>query len=137
MSAKRMRRKICPKPSGKYAYESQLLQPFRKPDRRFNYRHWFKIRNSGIECTSLESYFWTQIVTIKKMKMVYLCVHLQPSGYKNHMKIHSKVRFQQDKLKTTKSSKIKVLWVFDMSSDLIIDVNFVQILWFSTENDHP
>ena len=41
MFAKRMRRKICPKPGGKDALESQI-QPFRKPDRRFKHRNPFK-----------------------------------------------------------------------------------------------
>ena len=43
MFAKRMRRKICPKPGGKDALESQNIQPFRKPDRRFKHRNPFKI----------------------------------------------------------------------------------------------
>ena len=38
-----MRRKICPKPGGKDALESQNIQPFRKPDRRFKHRNPFKI----------------------------------------------------------------------------------------------
>ena len=42
MFAKRMRRKICPKPGGKDALESQNIQPFRKPDRRFKHRNPFK-----------------------------------------------------------------------------------------------
>ena len=37
-----MRRKICPKPGGKDALESQV-QPFRKPDRRFKHRKGFEI----------------------------------------------------------------------------------------------
>lgn len=47
MFAKRMRRKICPKPGGKDALELQNIQPFRKPDRRFKHRNQFKINLWG------------------------------------------------------------------------------------------
>ena len=65
-----MRRKICPKPGGKDALESQV-QPFRKPDRRFKHRKWFEIGKYAF--LNKNFIFEPKKVIIKRTKMVFLC----------------------------------------------------------------